>query len=201
MALARALAVDPRVLLLDEPFGALDARVRRDLRRSLRRIHDATGQTTIFVTHDQDEALELADRIAILQGGRLEQVGTPDDILDRPASRFVSSFVGNASELPVTISGGVVQYGEAVLSIGGAGCPDGPATLSLRPSDLAWADVAGGLPGTVISARRQDGMVRCEIRLAGPDEPVVEVLSAPDATLVRGAAVAIRVLGGRVFAG
>ena len=88
VALARALAVEPRVLLLDEPFGALDAKVRKDLRRWLRDIHERTGQTTIFVTHDQDEALELADRVAILNDGRLEQVGTPERGL-RPAGLAV----------------------------------------------------------------------------------------------------------------
>ena len=84
VALARALAVEPRVLLLDEPFGALDAKVRKDLRRWLRDVHERTGQTTVFVTHDQDEALELADRVAILNDGRLEQIGTPDEIHDDP---------------------------------------------------------------------------------------------------------------------
>jgi sulfate/thiosulfate transport system ATP-binding protein len=85
VALARALAVEPRVLLLDEPFGALDAKVRKELRRWLREFHDRTGHTTVFVTHDQDEALELSDRVAVLEKGRLEQVGTPDEVYDRPA--------------------------------------------------------------------------------------------------------------------
>src|SRR5690606_4989939 len=89
VALARALAVDPRVLLLDEPFGALDAKVRKDLRAWLRQIHAQTGHTTVFVTHDQDEALELADRVAILNHGRIEQVGAPDEIHAQPASAFV----------------------------------------------------------------------------------------------------------------
>jgi sulfate transport system ATP-binding protein len=93
VALARALAVEPRVLLLDEPFGALDAKVRKDLRHWLRELHDRTGHTTVFVTHDQEEALELADRVAILNGGRLEQIGTPDEVYDSPASPFVMSFV------------------------------------------------------------------------------------------------------------
>ena len=84
VALARALAIEPRLLLLDEPFGALDAKVRRELRRWLRDIHDRTGHTTVFVTHDQEEALELADRIVVLNRGAVEQVGTPDEIYDRP---------------------------------------------------------------------------------------------------------------------
>ena len=93
VALARALAIEPRVLLLDEPFGALDAKVRKDLRRWLREIHDRTGLTTIFVTHDQDEAMELADRVAILNNGRIEQVGAPEEIRRAPASTFVREFL------------------------------------------------------------------------------------------------------------
>jgi len=95
VALARALAIEPRVLLLDEPFGALDAKVRRDLRRWLRELHDRLGLTTVFVTHDQEEALELADRVAILNHGRLEQIGTPAEVYDRPANLFVADFVGD----------------------------------------------------------------------------------------------------------
>lgn len=93
VALARALAIEPRVLLLDEPFGALDAKVRKDLRRWLRELHDKTGHTTLFVTHDQDEALELADRVAILNHGVIEQIGTPAEITGSPVSQFVAEFV------------------------------------------------------------------------------------------------------------
>lgn len=93
VALARALAIEPRVLLLDEPFGALDAKVRKDLRKWLRELHDRTGHTTLFVTHDQDEAFDLADRIAILDQGVIEQVGTPGEIIQAPASSFVRTFV------------------------------------------------------------------------------------------------------------
>jgi sulfate transport system ATP-binding protein len=93
VALARALAIKPRMLLLDEPFGALDAKVRKELRRWLREFHDQTGHTTLFVTHDQDEAFELADRVAILNQGRVEQLGTPRQIIEQPASAFVADFV------------------------------------------------------------------------------------------------------------
>jgi sulfate transport system ATP-binding protein len=93
MGLARALAIDPAVLLLDEPFGALDARVRRELRSGLREIHDATGLTTVFVTHDQDEAMDLADLVVVMSMGRIEQVGKPDDIRARPATPFVRDFI------------------------------------------------------------------------------------------------------------
>jgi len=99
MALARALAVDPEVLLLDEPFGALDAKVREDLRSWLRRLHDEVHVTTVLVTHDQAEALDVADRIAVLNKGRIEQVGSPTDVYDTPASAFVMSFLGAVSSL------------------------------------------------------------------------------------------------------
>ena len=99
MALARALAVDPQVLLLDEPFGALDAKVRDDLRRWLRRLHDEVHVTTVLVTHDQEEALDVADRIAVLNQGRIEQVGSPDELYERPANPFVMSFLGSVSRL------------------------------------------------------------------------------------------------------
>ncbi len=99
MALARALAVDPKVLLLDEPFGALDAKVREELRKWLRRLHDEVHVTTVLVTHDQQEALDVADRIAVLNRGRIEQVGSPDDLYDRPQNEFVMSFLGSVAKL------------------------------------------------------------------------------------------------------
>jgi len=99
MALARALAIEPRVLLLDEPFGALDASVRAELRAWLRRLHDEQGVTTVLVTHDQEEAMEVADTIAVMNGGRIEQVGSPREIYDKPASEFVMGFVGPVSRL------------------------------------------------------------------------------------------------------
>src|SRR5881409_3186488 len=103
IALARALAVEPRVLLLDEPFGALDAQVRQELRRWLRRLHDQVHVTTLFVTHDQEEALEVADSIVVIAGGAVQQVGAPDELYDAPANDFVMSFLG-----PVTRLGGEV---------------------------------------------------------------------------------------------
>jgi len=99
MALARALAIEPTVLLLDEPFGALDAKVRKELREWLRRLHDEVHVTTVFVTHDQEEALEVADSIVVINEGRIEQVGTPDDLYDKPASEFVLSFLGPVTTL------------------------------------------------------------------------------------------------------
>jgi sulfate/thiosulfate transport system ATP-binding protein len=100
VALARALAIEPRVLLLDEPFGALDAKIRKDLRRWLRELHDRTGHTTLFVTHDQEEAFDLADRVAILNDGQIEQLGTPAEIKRSPANAFVSEFISDAVPQP-----------------------------------------------------------------------------------------------------
>ena len=98
MALARALAVEPYVLLLDEPFGALDAKVRKELRDWLRRLHDEVHVTTVFVTHDQEEALEVSDEIVVINHGRIEQVGTPDDLYDKPANDFVMGFLGPVTD-------------------------------------------------------------------------------------------------------
>ncbi len=97
IALARALAVEPKVLLLDEPFGALDAKVRKELRRWLRRLHDEMHVTSVFVTHDQEEALEVADRVVVMNEGRIEQVGTPDEVYDQPATPFVLQFLGDVN--------------------------------------------------------------------------------------------------------
>src|SRR5215218_6900000 len=155
VALARALAVEPRVLLLDEPFGALDAKVRKDLRRWLRDVHERTGQTTIFVTHDQDEALELADRVAVLNAGRLEQVGTPGEIYDDPVSPFVMSFIGDTTRLPVCVIGGQVHLAGQPAGLMLPGQRDGDADLFIRPWDLVLAkDEAGTFEATVASAHR-----------------------------------------------
>ena len=137
VALARALAVEPRLLLLDEPFGALDAQVRKDLRRWLRRLHDEMGLTSIFVTHDQEEALELADTVVVMNKGQIEQVGSPAEIYDHPATPFVFQFLGNANRLT-----GTIKNGEA-NSLGwtwpAPGLPDGPAILFLRPHEIDLA--------------------------------------------------------------
>jgi sulfate transport system ATP-binding protein len=124
MALARALAVEPKVLLLDEPFGALDARVRKELRAWLRRLHDEVHVTTVFVTHDQEEAMDVADEIVVMNHGRIEQVGSPRDIYDRPESEFVMTFVGPATEL----GDGYVRPHDLDLLLE----PDGPSSIAAR---------------------------------------------------------------------
>jgi len=135
VALSRALAVQPSVLLLDEPFGALDATVRKSLRKELRRVHDATGVTTIFVTHDQEEALDLADRVAILNQGVIEQVGTPEQVHDHPVSPFVCGFVGESNRFEGVVSGGRFTSGSVFLPA--TGLADGPAVAFARPHDFS----------------------------------------------------------------
>ncbi|MEZ0577885.1 sulfate/molybdate ABC transporter ATP-binding protein [Nocardioides sp. MH1] len=157
MALARALAVEPSVLLLDEPFGALDAKVRKELREWLRRLHDEVHVTTVFVTHDQEEAMEVADEIVVINQGRVEQIGTPDQLYDEPASDFVMGFLGEVTRL-------------------------GP--VRLRPHDVEVAVTpgrAGAFPGTVTRVLRVGFEVRLQVQLddefgAGA-EPVSVVLS------------------------
>jgi sulfate/thiosulfate transport system ATP-binding protein len=115
VALARALAIKPKVLLLDEPFGALDAKVRKELRRWLRRLHEEVHVTSVFVTHDQEEALEVSDRVVVMNEGRIEQSGTPEEVYERPASPFVYSFLGDVNLFHGRIERGQVKIGENVL--------------------------------------------------------------------------------------
>ncbi|MGF6157551.1 sulfate transport system ATP-binding protein [Ensifer sp. KUDG1] len=149
VALARALAVDPKVLLLDEPFGALDANVRRELRRWLREIHSELGITTLFVTHDQEEALDLADRVVILKDGHIVQQGTPEEVCREPKSAFVMKFLGDANMLPAEVRDGRAYADGAVIDA--AGIADGKAELYARPVDLDW--VIGG-PGIAANISR-----------------------------------------------
>ena len=173
VALARALAIEPRVLLLDEPFGALDARVRKDLRRWLREVHRKTGLTTVFVTHDQDEAMELADRVAVLNKGRIEQVGTPDELYDAPASAFVMSFIGEAVGIEVVTTDGVSRIGERRLPSAPSAAPEGASRIFLRPSDLkVSAPDAGVLTGTVMGVRRTQTGHRVEVAVDTLTVPV-----------------------------
>ena len=167
VALARALAIEPRVLLLDEPFGALDAKVRRELRRWLREIHDRTGHTTVFVTHDQEEAMELADRVVVLNQGRIEQVGNADEVYDAPASPFVFSFIGESSALAGDGAGGARPFSTtATLELGAASAADGPAMLHFRPHDATIGKPGEmALDGMVTSVRRHGSMRRLELAI------------------------------------
>jgi sulfate/thiosulfate transport system ATP-binding protein len=137
VALARALAVEPKVLLLDEPFGALDAKVRKELRHWLRTLHEEIHVTTLFVTHDQEEALEVAGRVAILRDGKIEQLGTPEDIYDHPATPFVYDFLGNVNLFKGRVRDGSVQIGQTTYAAPGISGDNGLiATAFVRPSDV-----------------------------------------------------------------
>ena len=137
VALARALAIEPKVLLLDEPFGALDAKVRQNLRRWLRRLHDEIHVTSILVTHDQDEALEVADRIVVMNQARVEQIGTPDEVFHSPASEFVIDFLGNVNLFHGRIENGRAVVGRVPLETSSGKAGDGgTARIFVRPYDL-----------------------------------------------------------------
>ncbi|CDM64630.1 sulfate/molybdate ABC transporter ATP-binding protein [Pyrinomonas methylaliphatogenes] len=134
VALARALAVEPQVLLLDEPFGSLDAKVRQELRRWLRRLHDEIHITSIFVTHDQEEALEVADRVVVMNRGRIEQAGTPEEVYNHPATPFVCDFLGNVNLFRGRVEGGKAIIGNVALDLPEDGAPDAaPAVVYVRP--------------------------------------------------------------------
>ena len=137
IALARALAIEPKILLLDEPFGALDAKVRRELRRWLRRLHDEIALTSVFVTHDQEEALEVADRVVVVNKGRIEQVATPGEIYDTPATPFVYEFLGNVNLFEGRISRGIANVsGRRLAAPEHYDVVDAPATAYVRPHDI-----------------------------------------------------------------
>ncbi len=173
VALARAMAIEPKVLLLDEPFGALDAQVRRELRRWLREIHDATRHTTVFVTHDQEEALELADRVVVMSQGRIEQVGTADEVYDTPNSPFVYGFIGESSSLPVKVEAGELWIADRSIGLQAPDVPDGPADLYFRPHDIELLDGCGGcIAGTVAASRRVAGTRRVELEIGGERQRV-----------------------------
>jgi len=147
VALARALAIEPRVLLLDEPFGALDAKVRHGLRRWLRRLHDEIHITSLLVTHDQEEALEVADRVVVMRDGRIEQEGTPEEVYHHPNSEFVMDFMGNVNLFHGRIESGKAVFGSLVLDHAEAGVPDGHgARLFVRPFELDISRQPNGLP-------------------------------------------------------
>ena len=152
IALARALAVEPKVLLLDEPFGALDAKVRKELRRWLRRLHDELHVTSIFVTHDQEEALEVADRVVLMNKGHVEQLGSPDEVYNHPASPFVYGFLGNVNVFHGRVHEGVLASDGVEFDVEGYG--SGKGTAYIRPHDLEVERYVQGAEGIVVKLRR-----------------------------------------------
>ena len=169
IALARALAVEPKVLLLDEPFGALDAKVRKDLRRWLRRLHDDLHITSIFVTHDQEEAMEVADRIVVMNKGRIEQIGAPEEIYSDPASPFVYDFIGQVNLFHGRVDQGWAHIGEELKlpAPEHSGVRDEAAVAYVRPHDIELRLQPGDdgqIPAEVVTILRAGSVLRLELR-------------------------------------
>ncbi|HWZ84644.1 MAG TPA: ABC transporter ATP-binding protein [Thermoanaerobaculia bacterium] len=185
VALARALAPSPRVLLLDEPLSNLDPTLREHTRRELKRAIRKVSITTLFVTHEQEEAFELGDRVAVLDHGRLEQIGTPEELFERPATRFVATFIGRSSVVPVAWDGGArIPGGPLWPAVAGAPLAPGAAgDLVVRPEALAFAAAArpDAVPGSVTERRFAGRVAYFRVATAAGE---LEVLAAPDAAAV-----------------
>jgi putative spermidine/putrescine transport system ATP-binding protein len=190
VALARALAIEPRVLLLDEPLSALDAKVRVQLREEIRRIQLELGITTIYVTHDQEEALSISDRVAVMYGGRIEQVGTPPEMYGNPATPFVAEFIGTMNRLVSTVAGdGVVEHGGRRLRVDAArGLPLGERVLLLvRPETVEVAvagdgdEPEGAIVGEVVSHIFLGSVTRIRVDDAASDHSITADISPPRA--------------------
>ena len=184
VALARALAIEPQVLLLDEPLSALDAKVRAQLRDQIRRIQLEVGITTLFVTHDQEEALAIADRVGVMRNGRLEQLAPPTEVYSRPATAFVAEFVGLTNRLPGTVSGTVVTVRGRDLPLVDQSTPPGPVTALVRPEAVSLAaddaSDSGPLTGTVITTTFLGATSRVTVDLG--DTTILAQLPTSDAT-------------------
>ncbi|HSC80711.1 MAG TPA: sulfate ABC transporter ATP-binding protein [Chitinolyticbacter sp.] len=174
IALARALAVEPRVLLLDEPFGALDTKVRKELRRWLRRLHDEMHITSVFVTHDQEEALEVADRVVVMNKGRIEQSGTPAEVYDAPATPFVYQFLGDVNLFHSRVHEGWAEVGGTRFAAPEAG---DKAVIYVRPHeiDLARSASNDALAGIVTHVRLLGATVRLEVKTDAHEALEVEL--------------------------
>jgi putative spermidine/putrescine transport system ATP-binding protein len=192
VALARALAIEPRVLLLDEPLSALDAKVRLQLREQIRTLQQRLGTTTLFVTHDQEEALSMADRVGVMRAGKLEQVAAPDELYSRPATAFVAEFVGTMNRLPGELGGG----GNAVTVLGTTvpvqqvGPTSGPVIVLVRPENLTVAPAEGG-NGIVFLRTFLGATSRITVLLSGDLQVLVDVPSTTAAAMTPGASVEV----------
>jgi len=183
VALARALAIRPKVLLLDEPLSALDAKVRARLRDEIRRVQREVGITTLFVTHDQEEALAIADRVGVMQAGRLEQLGPPTTVYSRPATPFVAEFVGLTNRLAGVVNGGLVEVRGISLPLVQPTAVDGPAVALIRPEAITVAAAndasSGPLVGTVIATAFLGATSRVTVDVG--DTTVVAQVNASEA--------------------
>jgi putative spermidine/putrescine transport system ATP-binding protein len=197
VALARALAVEPRVLLLDEPLSALDAKVRLQLREQIRSLQQRLGTTTLFVTHDQEEALSMADRVGVMRDGRLEQVAVPSQLYAEPATAFVAEFVGTMNRVPGQLEGGIeVRVLGAVVPVhGGTGAGlSGDVDVLVRPEDLHIAVQPGG-NGIVTDRTFLGSVTRVSVRLSGDVAVKVDRATAEAADMLPGASVEISLPG------
>ncbi len=200
IALARALAIEPRILLLDEPFGALDAKVRKELRQWLRSLHQEINVTSIFVTHDQEEALEVANRVVVMDKGRIEQVGTPAEVYDSPASAFVHGFIGESIELPVQVEDGGVQLGGEKLDIADNGARPGASRLFVRRHDMQVGPAGAGLlQGEIAHVRNFGPVQRAEVVLSH-GKTVIEIDAPRDRELRPGELISLNPRRYRIFA-
>ena len=174
VALARALAIEPNVLLLDEPFGALDAKVRKELRGWLRELHTETGLTTVFVTHDQEEALELADRVVIMRDGKVEQVGTPAEIYDEPATPYVCEFLGGVARFACTAQDGEAEILGSTFPVESDGDYSGPALAYVRAHEMEIVsrELAEGVPAVIRAVRPFGPTVTVELSIEGRAERI-----------------------------
>jgi sulfate transport system ATP-binding protein len=203
IALARALAIEPRILLLDEPFGALDAKVRKELRQWLRSLHHEINVTSIFVTHDQEEALEVANRVVVMDKGRIVQIGTPGDVYDNPATAFVHGFIGESIVLPVEVRDGCVRFGGKSLNIAADGVTSGASKLFVRRHDMQVGPAgSGAFDGAVRDVRTFGPIQRAEVALsAGEGTTVIEIDAPRDRGLQPGEIVGLQPRRYRIFAG
>jgi sulfate transport system ATP-binding protein len=200
IALARALAIEPRILLLDEPFGALDAKVRKELRQWLRSLHEQIHMTSIFVTHDQEEALEVANRVVVMDKGKIEQMGTPNDVYDNPASAFVHGFIGESIELAVDVADGEVRIGGTPLPLAAGGLASGPSRLFVRRHDMQVNQPGtGALQGAVTRVRSFGAVQRAEVAIAHAKAPI-EIDAPRDQELRPGDVVGLNPRHYRIFA-
>jgi len=199
IALARALAIQPSVLLLDEPLSALDAKVRRQLREEIRRIQIMIGITTLFVTHDQEEALAMGDRVGVMSAGRLEQIGPPTELYDRPRTRFVAEFVGLTNRIDGRASGGVVEVlGTRVPLLEGSEM-SGTVKALVRPENVRLTP-EDGAPAHVLAVSFLGSLARAQVALADGGLVVAQMAAADSTGLAPGAAVRVSVNPAPVFA-
>jgi len=200
VAVARAIVLEPQVLLFDEPLSNLDAKLRRRVRADIRALQQQLGLTVVYVTHDQEEALAVSDRIIVMQGGRIVQDGTPRDLYEQPASGFIADFIGNANLLPAILlegDGAGVQLGSLLLALPHRGLSPGPARLAVRPNGFALSPGEAGtdaLAGRIVKAAYLGSHMEYEVTLDGVANDVLVVDPGVAAPFVLGDPVAIRIL-------